>query len=204
MTETDSSTTAEPQNAESLQQAQSDDLRIITVFGSARVVEQDEVYQQSMALGRALAEAGYAVMTGGYHGVMEAASRGAAEAGGQVVGVTVAALSRFRGIEANRWVSSETQYETIAERRTHLITQSHGYVTMPGGVGTLIEMTETWELLRTTALSPRPNIVFGSFWRPVVDHLLQSPYVSDEDEAFVQFADDINATISIIRDMLGS
>jgi uncharacterized protein (TIGR00730 family) len=141
--------------------------KIITVFGSSRPREGDEHYAQAHALGAALAEHGLAVCSGGYGGVMEAVSRGAKEAGGRTLAVT----AKFFKSRANRWVDEEVRVKTWQDRLFELVKRGHGYVTCPGGTGTLVELAVVWEMLNKGAMSKRPLVVLGDFWRPVIERV---------------------------------
>ncbi|MCL6481494.1 MAG: LOG family protein [Firmicutes bacterium] len=137
---------------------------VITVFGSSRPRPGDADYEEARALGAALARRGFAVCTGGYGGVMEAASRGAREAGGHVLAVT----AEFFRTPANRWVEQEIRVESWQQRLFELIRRGAGYVACKGGTGTLVELAVVWEMLNKGVLSPRPFVVLGHFWRPVI------------------------------------
>lgn len=138
--------------------------KVITVFGSSRPGEGHADYAEALQLGRALAAAGFIVCTGGYGGVMEAASRGAREAGGRVLAVT----SSFFRSRANRWVEKETSVPTWQERLFELIRVGDGYVACKGGTGTLVELAVVWEMLNKRAMEPRPFVVLGDFWQPIL------------------------------------
>lgn len=141
--------------------------RIVTVFGSSRPVEGDSDYAEARELGWALASKGFIVCTGGYGGVMEAASRGAKDAGGHTLAVTA---SFFRS-EANRWVDEEIRVETWEERLFELVRRGDAWVACKGGTGTLVELAVVWEMLNKGVLPHRPFVVFGEFWRPVIDRV---------------------------------
>lgn len=117
-------------------------------------------------MGSLLAQAGYAVATGGYKGVMAAASQGAAEAGGHVIGVTTARLDHWRANDgtANQWVHEEIKFPNLKERLYHLIEFSQAAVALRGGIGTLTEVALTWSLLQVGEIAPRPFILVGSSW----------------------------------------
>ncbi|MFQ5695727.1 MAG: LOG family protein [Terriglobia bacterium] len=136
----------------------------ITVFGSSRHEPGSEAYQTAQALGAALARASFAVATGGYGGTMEAVSRGAKEAGGRVIGVTA---EQFRS-QANRWVMEEVRVATWQERLFKLIELGAGYVVLPGGTGTLVELAVVWEWLNKRFLPAKPLVILGEYWLPVV------------------------------------
>lgn len=141
--------------------------KIITVFGSSRPEDGHADYAEALELGRALAGAGFAVCTGGYAGVMEAVSRGARESGGRVLAVT----SSFFRSRANRWVEEETQVATWQERLFELVRLGDGYVACKGGTGTLVELAVVWEMLNKRAMAPRPFVVLGDFWQPILERV---------------------------------
>ena len=138
--------------------------KVVTVFGSSRPEEGHSDYAEALELGRALAAAGFVVCTGGYGGVMEAVSRGGREAGGRVLAVT----SSFFRSRANRWVEKETSVPTWQERLFELIRIGDGYVACKGGTGTLVELAVVWEMLNKRAMEPRPFVVLGDFWQPIL------------------------------------
>ena len=142
-------------------------LKIATVFGSSRPRPGDDQYAQARALGAALAAGGFAVCSGGYGGVMEAASRGAKEAGGRTIAVT----AKFFRSRANEWIDEEIRVATWQDRLFELIKRGHGYVACPGGTGTLVELAVVWEMLNKGAMTKKPLVVFGEFWRPVIDRV---------------------------------
>lgn len=137
----------------------------ITVFGSSRPAPGSEAYETARALGAALARAGFAVATGGYGGTMEGVSRGAREANGKTIGVTAEV---FR-TPANQWVTEEIRVKTWQDRLFKLIELGAGYVVLPGGTGTLVELAVVWEWINKGLLAEKPFVVLGEFWRPVVD-----------------------------------
>jgi uncharacterized protein (TIGR00730 family) len=144
--------------------------RIVTVFGSSRPQPDDELYTQAQALGVALAERGFSVCTGGYSGVMEAVSRGAKQAGGRTIGIT----ARFFRSRANPWIDEEIRVATWQDRLFELIARGHGYVTCPGGTGTLVELAIVWEMLNKGVMKKKPVAVFGDFWRPVIERVREA------------------------------
>jgi uncharacterized protein (TIGR00730 family) len=139
--------------------------QVVTVFGSSRPRPDDPQYASARALGVALAEKGWVVCSGGHAGVMEAVSRGAKEAGGRTLGVTAKSSS----LRANRWIDEEIRVDTWQERLFELIARGHGYVACPGGTGTLVELAVVWEMLNKRVIRPKPMIVLGKFWQPVIE-----------------------------------
>ncbi len=137
---------------------------IISVFGSSTPQPGEPAFEQARQVGRLLAEAGYAVATGGYSGTMTAVSQGASEAGGYVIGVTAAQIEGFRQLGPNKWVKKEIKYESLRERLMHLVMQNDGMITLPGGIGTLSEMTLAWSLLQVEEMEQRPLVLLGGIW----------------------------------------
>jgi uncharacterized protein (TIGR00725 family) len=144
-----------------------DDKKVITVFGSSRPEPGHADYEEALDLGRALAEAGFAVCTGGYGGVMEGVSRGASQARGRVFAVT----SSFFGSRPNRWVQEETRMATWQDRLFELVRLGDGYVACKGGTGTLVELAVVWEMLNKKAIENRPFVVLGGFWQPILERV---------------------------------
>jgi hypothetical protein len=141
--------------------------RIITVFGSSRPREGDAEYEQARELGWALAAKSFTVCSGGYGGVMEAVSRGAKDAGGATLAIT----ADFFNAKANRWVDEEIRVRTWQQRLFKLVRAGRGYVACKGGTGTLVELSVVWEMLNKRVMRPRPFVVLGDFWRPVVERV---------------------------------
>lgn len=134
---------------------------VITVFGSSQARRGGQLYAASHRMGELLARAGFDLMTGGYRGVMEAASRGAHAAGAQVTGVT---LERFRD-RVNPYVIKEIRTTSFYDRFGWLVERADGYIAMHGGIGTLAEVTFAWQELLLGMVPARPLILVGERWR---------------------------------------
>lgn len=148
------------------------DKNIVTVFGSSAIEPLEEVYQIALELGRTIAELGLTLCNGGYGGTMEAAARGALEAGGHTIGVT---CTRFGRGGANAYIRQEIPTFDLFQRLQMLIRLGRAYVVLPGGTGTLVELALVWELLNKGLLrSERPLIVLGDAWQPVIDCIRQA------------------------------
>jgi uncharacterized protein (TIGR00725 family) len=141
--------------------------QIITVFGSSRPSDSDADYAEARELGRCLAKNGFAVCSGGYGGVMEAASRGAKETGGKTYGVT----AEFFGRKANQWIDMEVKKKSWEERLFELIRRADGFVACKGGTGTLVELAVVWEMLNKSVMTGKPFAVLGDFWQPVLERV---------------------------------
>jgi hypothetical protein len=134
---------------------------IITIFGSSQPRRGDDLYVAGLEMGAMLGRAGFDVMTGGYTGVMEAASRSARRTGAHVVGIT---MGRFED-RVNRYVKDEIRTANFYERFHWLVDRADGYVAMGGGIGTLAEVTFTWQELQLGMVPKRPLVLVGPIWR---------------------------------------
>ena len=175
-------------------------MKRITVFGGANPKPGTAAYEEALQLGRLLGERGYSVLTGGYIGTMEAVSRGAAESGGHVIGVTCEEIESWRGVSANAWVKEELRYATLKERLFALIEECDAALALPGGVGTLAEIALTWNLLLIDAIPPRPLILIGSCWQETVRHLYASfdDYIPEMQRQWIQFSQDIWQAVDLL------
>lgn len=141
---------------------------IVTVFGSSGPAPLTPAYQIAYDLGRAIAQAGWTLCNGGYGGTMEAAAKGAVEAGGHTMGVTCAAFKRSGG--ANRYIKQEIPTFDLLTRLNTLVRLGKAYVVLPGGTGTLLELALVWELLSKGILRRQgPIVLLGNHWAPVLD-----------------------------------
>ena len=141
--------------------------KTITIFGTGRAKPGGTAYTLAYSVGKLLAHAGFTIANGGYGGTMLAAAKGAAEAGGKIIGVTCLA---FKGSEANKYVSREILTESLDERLDTLLKLGQAYVVLPGGTGTLLELANVWELKNKGFLNTdKPIILVGGFWQPLLD-----------------------------------
>lgn len=168
--------------------------KIITVFGGSKCKEDSPEYIEAKTLGGRLAEAGFTICTGGYLGIMEAASRGAREKGGRVLGIV---MNQFKK-EPNRFLTDKVATDHFYDRLQNLITRSVGFVAMRGGMGTVTEISLVWNKLTTGVLAKRPLVLVGDCWRPVVETWQANLVVSDADVSFLDFAPDADAAAALI------
>ena len=170
------------------------DGRIITIFGGSKCRPDSVEYKDAMETGRRLAEAGFTICTGGYLGVMEAASRGARDAGGRVLGIV---MNQFKS-EPNRFLTDKVATDHFNDRLQNLITRSVGFVALRGGMGTVTEVSLVWNKLQTGVLEKRPLILVGDCWRNVVECWQENLAVSVADVSFLEFAADAEEACSAI------
>ena len=174
----------------------------VTVFGSARTPEESPHYRMGMEVGGALAEAGFTVMTGGGPGIMEAASRGAKEAGGRTVGCTI----RLEHEEvANAYLDTSKDFDYFFVRKVMLVKYSYGFIVLPGGYGTLDEVFETATLIQTGKIEDFPIVLMGAeFWQPMLafmeETLVAQDMIDPGDFAAVTVTDDACEAARLIRD----
>ena len=138
---------------------------LVIVFGGTRVTPDMPLYRTAYDLGRLLATAGFAVGSGGYQGVMEAVSRGAAEAGGHVIGYT---CDVFRDVSPNPWLKEERRTPTLTARIERMAREGDAFVALHGGIGTLAEVTVIWNLLLINGIAAKPFFLLGDVWEPIV------------------------------------
>jgi uncharacterized protein (TIGR00730 family) len=172
----------------------------ITVFGSARVHEGHPAYAAAREAGRRLAEAGFAVVTGGGPGVMEAANRGAQEAGGVSVGFNIE-LPHEQG--SNPYVDIGVTFHHFYVRKTMFVKAAEGFLIFPGGFGTLDELFESLTLIQTGKVLHFPVVLFDSaYWQPMLDwikgRLLADGMISPEDLDLLGVTDSVEDAIAQI------
>lgn len=173
----------------------------VSVFGAANAKPGDASYEEAYRLGKMLGEAGHTVLTGGYIGMMEAASRGAHDAGSHVVGVTCEEIEAWRGVQPNDWVKEEWRYTTLHERLIGLLDGCDAGIALPGGVGTMAEILMMWNRLLVKALDPKPCIVIGEGWRQVFDclHANLGQFIKEDDWEWLQFVPDAESAVSLLN-----
>lgn len=138
----------------------------ITIFGSSRPQPGQAAYRQAYELGAAIGRRGWVVVNGGYGGTMAASAAGAKSAGAVTIGVTCAAFGRGG---ANRYIDREINMPDLPSRLGRLIELGDGYVVLPGGTGTLVELSTVWEMLNKGLVRGRPLVLLGRFWQPVLE-----------------------------------
>jgi uncharacterized protein (TIGR00730 family) len=172
----------------------------VSVFGSARTPVDHPEYAAGVALGGALARAGFAVITGGGPGAMEAVNRGASEAGGTSVGL---------GIELpfeqslNEWVDIGVNFRYFFARKTMFVKYAQAFVIMPGGFGTLDEMFEALTLVQTRKVTRFPVILYGvAYWQGLVDwvrsSMLPGGKINATDLDLISVTDDVDEIVAMI------
>jgi len=171
-----------------------------TVFGSARIGEDDPIYKAARETGRLLADAGFAVVTGGGPGVMEAANRGAHEAGGLSVGFNIELPHEQH---ANPYIDLAHTFGHFYSRKVMLVKAAEGFIMFPGGFGTFDELFEALTLIQTGKVRNFPVVLFGSdYWQGLVDWVhgqtLARGMISPEDETLLFLTDDTEQAVETV------
>jgi uncharacterized protein (TIGR00730 family) len=174
----------------------------VTVFGSARIGPGHADYEQAQECGRLLAEAGFAVVTGGGPGVMEAANRGAKEGGGFSVGFNVELPHEQ---EANHYIDLGLSFRHFYARKVMLVKAAEGFILFPGGFGTLDELFESLTLIQTDKVHEFPVVLMGtSYWGGLLEWIAEQPLatgkISPEDVDLLYVTDDVAEAVDRVRD----
>src|SRR5947209_6479532 len=175
--------------------------RAVSVFGSARTPRDHPHYAAGVELGAALAEAGYAVITGGGPGAMEAANRGASEAGGLSVGLGIELPFEQ---ELNEWVDLGISFRYFFVRKTMFVKYAQAFVILPGGFGTLDELFESLTLVQTRKVTRFPVILYGTqYWSGLLewirDTMVPAGTINEADLDLLVVTDDVEAVIAEIQ-----
>jgi uncharacterized protein (TIGR00730 family) len=176
--------------------------RAVTVFGSARTPHDHPEYAQGRELGGALAQAGFAVITGGGPGAMEAANRGCSEAGGFSVGLGIE-LPFEQGL--NDWVDLGINFRYFFARKTMFVKYSQAFVCLPGGFGTLDELFEALTLVQTKKVTKFPVVLLGTqYWGGLYDWIsttvLDSGKIGERDVGLLHLTDDVDDAVKIVQE----
>jgi uncharacterized protein (TIGR00730 family) len=182
------------------QMVQRIDRPAVSVFGSARIADGSRTYERARATGRAFAEAGFAVVTGGGPGVMEAANRGCKEAGGLSVGFNIA-LPFEQGL--NPWCDLALTFDHFHVRKVMFVKAAEGFVIFPGGFGTQDELWEALTLRQTRKIGDFPIVLFDSdYWEELIDwvrdEMLDDGLISPEDLAGMLVTDDPDEAVRLV------
>lgn len=164
----------------------------VSIFGSARVRPEDPAYAKTVRIASMLAENGFAVLTGGGGGVMEAANKGAADAGGKSVGLNIVLPFEQK---PNPFANIQLEFNYFFVRKVMLVKYASAYVIMPGGFGTLDEMFEAVTLIQTHRIKPFPLILadsdyYGGLLDWIKERLLKDKRIAEEDMDILQVIDD--------------
>lgn len=175
--------------------------RAVSIFGSARTKPDDLYYRAAEQTARRLAKTKFAVITGGGPGIMEAANKGAHEAGGQSIGLNI---SLPHEQESNRYVNISLDFHYFYARKVMFVKYASAFICFPGGFGTLDEMFETLTLIQTLKIDPFPVILFGTeYWTGLVEwmrHRLAPHFIDPEDVDIFRIVDRPQDAVAIVKE----
>ena len=175
--------------------------KAVSIFGSARTPRDDPRYERARQLARRLGEEGFAIITGGGPGIMEAANKGAAEADGVSVGLGIE-LPFEQGL--NDYVNLGINFRYFFARKTMFVKYAQGFIVMPGGFGTFDELFEALTLVQTRKVTSFPVVLFGSdYWQGLLDWLSSSVLsygcIYERDLGLLQVTDDVEEAVAIMQ-----
>lgn len=173
----------------------------VSIFGSARITPEHPYYQKTGEIAGMLAENGFAVITGGGGGVMEAANKGAAEKNGKSVGMNIILPMEQT---PNSYANIRLQFHYFFVRKVMFVKYAFAYIIMPGGFGTLDELFEAVTLIQTHRIKPLPVILFGTrYWSGLIDwikaRLVDENMISQKDLSILHITDDMDEVLSIVK-----
>jgi len=154
-------------------------IKTVCIFGSYKDLSKKEK-AEIVRLGKLLAENGATVISGGFGGTMEDISRGAKSAGGSTIGVTWYKWEKPIYNKANAFIDKEIVAETLFERIDIMLKKADAFIVLPGGTGTLLELSAVLEHLNKGLINPKPIIMLGDFWKPVLTCLKNEPVLSEK------------------------
>jgi uncharacterized protein (TIGR00730 family) len=173
----------------------------VSIYGSARITERDKLYTQTEEITRRLGEMGFSIITGGGPGVMEAANRGALEAGATSIGLNIDLPEEQA---SNAYTTKSITFNHFFARKVMLVKYASAFIIMPGGLGTLDELTELLTLMQTHKIKPFPIILFGSeYWGGFLDWMrnivLARGFISEEDLNLLRVCDEPDLAVEIVQ-----
>ncbi|WP_337864788.1 LOG family protein [Ignavibacterium sp.] len=172
--------------------------RTVTIFGSSIPKQGEEQYEIAYQLGAKLAEEGFNICTGGYGGIMEAASKGAYDKGGLVYAVTVDNLNSL----PNPYITIEVRGKTLFERIEKLIEMGDAYVVLQGGTGTFLELAAVWEYANKKLQPEKPIICHSQMWKEIVRVINEQMNYEGKRTDLVDITEDVNQIVSKLKSKL--
>jgi uncharacterized protein (TIGR00730 family) len=158
----------------------------ITIFGSSLPVESDQEYQNAYSLSKKLAKAGFNICSGGSMGIMDAVSKAASEEGKEAIGVTVEIFNA----PSSKYLTNEIRCSTLSERLDNLVTTGDAFILLPGGTGTLLELSFIWELMNKNVMKIKPAVCYGEMWKIIVEEMEKRVKLEKRHENLIMCFDD--------------
>lgn len=173
----------------------------VTIYGSARLPEDDPLYAEVEEIANRLGQTGFAIITGGGPGVMEAANKGASKAGAESIGLNIELPEEQT---ANTYATKTIMFHHFFVRKVMLVKYASAFIIMPGGLGTLDELTEVLTLIQTYKIRPFPVVLFKTgYWEGLLDWLhstvLARGFISEVDLELLRICDDPDTVVNIVQ-----
>jgi len=169
--------------------------KTITIFGSAIPTEDDAQYKFAYELGATLAQNGFNICSGGYSGIMEAASKGAYDNGGFVYGVTIELWNK----EPNSYITVEVREQKLFERITKLLELGDAYIILQGGTGTLLEFAAVWEYANKNLQQEKPIICHSNMWKETVDVINKQMLLENRRTDLIKCCDTVEEIVESLK-----
>ncbi len=169
--------------------------KTITIFGSAIPTEDDAQYKFAYKLGATLAQNGFNICSGGYSGIMEAASKGAYDNGGFVYGVTIELWNK----EPNSYITVEVREQKLFERITKLLELGDAYIILQGGTGTLLEFAAVWEYANKNLQQEKPIICHSNMWKEIVDVINKQMLLENRRTDLIKCCDSVDEIVEYLK-----
>ena len=172
--------------------------KVITVFGSAIPKPGENEYDNAYRLGRLLAKKGFNICSGGAKGIMDAVSKGAKEEGKSAIGITINIFNST----TTEHLTNEIKCDTLFERIDNLIKYGDGFVILPGGTGTLVELSMVWELINKNIINQKPIVCLGNFWKKIVDTVDDWLAFEKKNTGLIECFETIEETVDYLKEIL--
>lgn len=172
--------------------------KTITIFGSSIPLPGEKEYEDAYYIGKAFAKEGFNICSGGSMGIMDAVSKGAAEEGREAIGVTVEIFNS----KSTPYLTKEIKCPTLFERLDNLVNIGDGFVILPGGTGTMLEISLLWELFNKDLMKSKPTTSLGNLWKNIVNEMEERNKSENRNLNLIQCFDDRDALIKFMNENL--
>lgn len=172
--------------------------KTITIFGSSMPKPGDKDYEDAYIIGKRLGEQGFNICSGGFQGIMDGVSKGAKEAGAEAIGITVPLFKA----QSSKFLTYEIKCNTLFERLDNLITYGDGFIILPGGTGTLLEISLVWEMLNKNLSEPKPVACLGEMWNNIVNPMEERVKYEGRKENLINCFNSVDEVVEFITSQL--
>ena len=169
--------------------------KTVTVFGSSLPVQGESEYEDAYSIGKLLAQNNLNICSGGFQGIMDAVSKGAIEYGSEAIGITVDLFNA----KPSKHLTNEIKCNTLFERIDKLITSGDAYIILPGGTGTLVELSLVWESINKGLIKKKPIACYGAMWKKIIDEIEKRIVTEERETNLVLSFDNIKKCVDYIK-----